>query len=260
MQNLTISFIQDLLIWHDPKTNRAQFSERMSELPETDLIVLPEMFTTGFSFTSDAKVLAEASRGVTVDWMKQMSQKYQAVVTGSLIIEEGGEYYNRLVWMRPDGSSEHYDKRHLFRMAGEHQHFSEGTQRLVVELNGWHICPLICYDLRFPTWSRNTEGFYLLIYVASWPAIRRAHWQTLLSARAIENQCYVVGVNRIGKDDNEINYCGDSCAINALGETLIDAQDGVGGFTCTLNHLELQQYREQFPAFLDADRFKIDGI
>jgi len=258
MQDLTVSFVQDLLSWHDPITNRAQFAERIRELPESDLIVLPEMFNTGF--TSEAKTQAETHQGTTVEWMRQMAEEQNAVVVGSLIIKDGAHYYNRLIWMRPDGSKETYDKRHLFRMAGEHQHFSEGKQRLVVELKGWYVCPLICYDLRFPTWSRNTEGFHLLLYLANWPSIRRGHWHTLLAARAIENQCYVAGVNRIGSDDRNIDYCGDSCIIDPLGETLVDAKDLAGGFSGTLDYHELHCYRERFPAYLDADRFKVEDI
>ncbi len=256
MQDLTVSFIQDALVWHDPEANRTHFAEQIRTLTNTDLILLPEMFTTGF--TLEATTLAEEMTGETVEWMRQMAKESQAVVAGSVIIKQQGHCYNRLIWMRPDGHYDRYDKRHLFRMAREHHHFSDGQQRLVVEINGWRVCPLICYDLRFPVWSRNSEQFHLLLYLANWPAARRQHWRSLLPARAIENQCYVVGVNRIGKDGNAISYSGDSCVINAEGQTLVAADDGAGSYTQTLSYAELENYRKRFPAFLDADRFSIE--
>ncbi len=257
MQDLTISFIQEQLSWHDPSANRDRFSERIKTLPVTDLILLPEMFTTGF--TLEAASQAEKMDGETVSWMQQMAHESRAVVAGSVVIEQDGACYNRLVWMRPDGTYQYYDKRHLFRMAKEHHHYADGQQRLVVEVNGWKVCPLICYDLRFPVWSRNSEQFHLLLYLANWPAARSHHWRSLLPARAIENQCYVAGVNRVGSDGNGISYCGDSTVINPQGEVLAAANDGADCYTCTLSYSELEHYRERFPAHLDADHFSIEN-
>src|SRR5690606_24430266 len=202
MQDLRITIIQTSLHWQDASANRTMFSEKLAAAaPATDLIVLPEMFTTGSSM--DAAGLAEDAEGPTLQWMKEEAVRYSAVLTGSVMVKEGDNYYNRLYWVRPDGTYEHYDKRHLFRMAKEHHSYTPGKEKLLVELKGWNICPLVCYDLRFPVWSRNTGSQYdLLLYVANWPKPRANAWSTLLQARAIENLSYVVGVNRVGTDGN----------------------------------------------------------
>ncbi len=255
MQDLTLTLIQDVLHWQEPEANRRHFEALIAQAPASDLILLPEMFSTGFSLQSSQ--LAETMSGDSIQWMTRMAKESGAVVSGSLILEEDGHYYNRLIWMRPDGTFAFYDKRHLFRMADEHHHYTPGDERLVVTLNGWRICPLVCYDLRFPVWSRNNSSFDLLLYVANWPEKRRLHWQTLLRARAIENLCYVAGLNRVGEDGNQIAYSGDSVVISPRGEELLNAGSEAGLFTVQLNHEELASYREIFPAHLDADHFHI---
>jgi predicted amidohydrolase len=253
VQDLTLTLIQDEIHWHEPEANRQHFEALIAQALASDLILLPEMFSTGFSLQSSQ--LAETMTGDSIHWMTRMARESGAVIAGSLIIEDAGHYYNRLIWMRPDGTFAFYDKRHLFRMADEHHHYTPGDERLVVTLNGWRICPLVCYDLRFPVWSRNTSHFDLLLYVANWPEKRRLHWQRLLPARAIENLCYVAGLNRVGEDGNAIAYSGDSVVISPKGEELLNAGNEAGLFTVQLNHEELVSYREAFPAHLDADHF-----
>ncbi|MCW8920777.1 MAG: amidohydrolase [Sedimenticola sp.] len=255
MQDLIVSFIQEQIAWHDPAVNRQRFESLIAKAAESDLILLPEMFSTGFSLDSSRH--AESMSGESVQWMTRMARESGAVVAGSLMIEAEERYFNRLIWMRPDGSFAYYDKRHLFRMADEHHHYTAGDERLVVTLNGWRICPLICYDLRFPVWSRNNSNYDLLLYVANWPERRRLHWQSLLKARAIENLSYVMGVNRVGVDGNEITYSGDSVVISPEGEALLSAKCETGVFTQRLNHQALVNYRERFPAHLDADHFSL---
>jgi predicted amidohydrolase len=204
-----------------------------------------------------AAELAEDMDGPTVDWMREEAAALGCVITGSLIVRDGGRCYNRLVWARPDGSLEHYDKRHLFRLAGEQEHYAAGSRRLVLALKGWRVCPMVCYDLRFPVWSRSRDDYDLLLYVANWPA-RRAHaWSTLLRARAIENLCYVVGVNRIGRDGNGATYAGDSVAVDFLGQALTSVGGGDRVETAVLDLESLRAYRRDFPAHLDADRFEL---
>jgi predicted amidohydrolase len=236
--------------------------ERCGELAgRTDLIVLPEMFTTGF--TMEPEAVAEPANGPTVAWMREQAAKLGAVITGSIATRDGDGYYNRLVWMRPDGTHETYDKRHLFRMAREHDHYSPGTRRLVVELKGWKILPLVCYDLRFPVWSRNKigadGGYDVLLYVANWPERRRYPWQTLLKARAIENLSYCIGVNRVGKDGTGINYTGDSAAIDYLGQPMTAPSEQEFVTTVALEKAALDEFRAKFPAHLDADEFQLMG-
>ncbi len=201
MDNFLVTLVQSHLDWEAPQSNLDRFTALMEPLAgKTDLIILPEMFTTGFAM--QPAPLAESSDGPTLEWMKKMARQLKAVVTGSIIAEEAGKYYNRLYWVEPGGRILHYDKRHLFGMAGEGDHYASGQERLIIDYEGWRICPLICYDLRFPVWSRNTEEIDLLIYVANWPETRANDWCTLTTARAIENQCYVAAVNRIGEDGN----------------------------------------------------------
>ena len=265
---MNITLLQPSLYWHDPVANRAMLEEKLFNLPEpTDLIVLPEMFTTGF--TMDAKAVAEPMNLTTFRWMKQMAAQTGAVVTGSYVVQEKGgpmgqQFFNRLVWMQPDGQFDTYDKRHLFRMAGEDAVYSAGNQRLVKEWKGWRICPLICYDLRFPVWSRNQSressdfSYDLVLYVANWPAARRNAWNVLLQARAIENLSYVVGVNRVGEDGNHHRYSGDSAVIDFKGDILFRHSDTEILHQQTLSLDELRAFREQFPANLDADRFTLE--
>lgn len=258
MQDLRITIIQTALHWQDATANRNMFSEKLAvAAPATDLIVLPEMFTTGFSM--DAAGLAEHAEGPTLQWMQEEAARYSAVLTGSVMVKEGGNYYNRLYWVRPDGSYEHYDKRHLFRMAQEHHSYTPGKEKLLVEWKGWNICPLVCYDLRFPVWSRNVGSQYdLLLYVANWPKPRANAWSTLLQARAIENLSYVVGVNRVGTDGNGHPYTGDSAIIHPKGHKLLETTETEGIHTITLSKQELTEFREAFPAHLDADNFTLN--
>lgn len=266
---MNVSLLQPDLYWHDPVANRAMLEERIFSLSEpTDLIVLPEMFTTGF--TMDAAAVAEPMNLTTVRWLKQMAAQTGAVVTGSYVVQEkqsdgsaGRNYFNRLIWMQPDGQFDTYDKRHLFRMAGEDTVYTAGTHRIVKEWKGWRICPLICYDLRFPVWSRNTQAdsspfdYDLLLYVANWPAARRNAWNVLLQARAIENLSYVIGVNRVGKDGNGHSYSGDSSVIDYKGEVLFRHSESEIVHQQTLSLDELRAFRTKFPANLDADSFTI---
>ncbi|GAB3100758.1 amidohydrolase [Aestuariicella hydrocarbonica] len=257
-QDLRVSIIQQSLVWQDPPANRARFGELiLGQAGATDLIVLPEMFTAGFSM--DSQKVAEPATGETLAWMKEMAQSTGAVITGSYAVaaKDGGLPLNRLVWMRPDASYEIYDKRHLFRMAGEHKRYQAGEGRLTVELMGWRIRPLICYDLRFPVWCRNQEDYDLLIFVANWPAARAYPWSQLLKARAIENLACVVGVNRVGEDGNGHAYSGDSVVLDAMGKPVVDPGSKAGVFTVTLSAEALNSFREKFPAHLDADGFQL---
>jgi len=251
--NLKVSVVQTPIIWEDPEANRSLFSKKMEKLVEVDLIVLPEMFTSGFSMK--APELAEAMNGPTVKWMVQQGVLYDAAVCGSLMIKENDNYYNRLVWAQPDGKLYWYDKRHLFRMGEEDKVFSSGKRRLIVHWRGWRICPLICYDLRFPVFSRNRNDYDLLLYVANWPASRRNVWRTLLTARAIENQAFCIGINRIGIDGAELEYAGDSMVIDPKGSVLSDGGMDDVILTATLDLQVLHAFREAFPVGLDGDDF-----
>ena len=257
MENLTVSLVQTSLHWHQPKKNRDLLAQKLDSLTQTtDLIILPEMFTTGF--TMAAPELAETMTGPTLPWLTAQAQKHQAVITGSLIIKESNAYFNRLIWMQPDGNYQYYDKRHLFRMAGETNIYTAGQNKVTPTLKGWRICPLICYDLRFPVWSRNQQNQYgLYLYVANWPEKRRLAWQTLLPARAIENQAYVAGVNRVGVDGNNITYSGDSAVYDPLGQTIWQSHHQEVSQTLTLDSTVLAAYRQAFPAYLDADNFNL---
>ena len=260
MSDLTVSFVQTALHWHDAAANRADIGQQLASLTAApDLIVLPEMFTTGFSM--EAAGQAEPMSGPTVAWLREQAAAHKAVVTGSVIIEENGAYFNRLLWVRPDGSLSYYDKRHLFTLAGEQHTYTPGQARLVEEWRGWRICPLVCYDLRFPVWSRNqpTEPYDLLLYVANWPAVRRTAWTTLLRARAIENVACALGVNRIGQDALGHDYSGDSALIDAKGNYLMEAQSEAGIFTHTLKRDELDEFRARFTALNDGDAFALIG-
>lgn len=256
LPDLELALIQTELTWQDPAANRAHFQALLEQARGADLIVLPEMFSTGFSM--DSAALAEPENGPTSQWLLAQATRMQAVICGSLITQAAdGTYRNRLLWARPDGSLAHYDKRHLFRMAGEHKHFSAGEEQVLLEVKGWQVRPLICYDLRFPVWSRDSHDTDLLLYTANWPAARRQHWNRLLPARAIENLCYVAAVNRVGQDGKGHAYSGDSQVLDFQGETLLDAVDADGVFRLSLKAAELAAYRERFPAYRDADEFTL---
>jgi predicted amidohydrolase len=263
MQDLKITIIQSVLHWGDKAANLKLFSSYIDSIrEETDLIILPEMFSTGFMVAPEE--YAEPDKGDAFRWMQEQSAKKGCVVTGSLIIREDNNYYNRLYWVRPDGSHDFYDKRHLFRMGGEHTSYHYGRHKLVTTLKGWRICPLVCYDLRFPVWSKNRYlgGEYeydMLIYVANWPMVRNHVWKTLLAARAIENIAYVAGVNRIGKDGNDIDHSGDSVVLNPKGQPLVKIPTGKQVIeTVEINASQLREIREKFPVGMDWDSFKID--
>jgi len=239
--------------------------EKINSMEEpTEIVVLPEMFSTGFSMRPES--LAETMQGHTVDWMKRISRDKRIILTGSLVIEEDGKYFNRLIWMMPNGSMGYYDKRHLFGYAGEDKHYNAGNKRLIASVKGWKINLQICYDLRFPVWSRqqmtgstdNAEPEYdVLIYVANWPQRRNHAWKTLLCARAIENQSYVIGVNRVGVDGNDIAHSGDSLVLNPMGEVLYHMANEEDIFTIQLDKQELTDIRDKLPFLRDADRFHI---
>ena len=254
LPDLRLALLQGPLVWHDVSANLDYFEGLLADLERVDLVLLPEMFNTGFSM--DSATQAEPEMGPTTQWLLEQAQRLNAVICGSLIVKVAeGDYRNRLIWARPDRSLAHYDKRHLFRMAGEHQHFTAGEKQLQVELKGWRIRPLICYDLRFPVWSRDAENTDLLFYLASWPAARRMAWNRLLPARAIENLCYVAAVNRTGTDQHGYAYSGDSQVLDFMGETLLNAGDQNGAFYVTLQAKKLAEFKQRFPAYLDADRF-----
>lgn len=259
MQNLRISLVQSEIHWHEINANLAMYEEKIWSLKgETDVIILPEMFQTGFSIENTN--LAEPINFTSFKWLKQLAAQTQAVITGSFMVKEGGKTFNRLIWMKPDGGWAKYDKRHLFRMAGEDEHFDFGSERLIVEWKGWKICPMVCYDLRFPVWSRNINLEYdLLLYVANWPAVRISAWDALLKARAIENVSYSIGVNRVGTDGNGIEYNGHSAAYSPKGETLAYSETEEI-ITLTLDRKALDEFRTKFPAHLDSDAFKFQDL
>ncbi|HEV2483700.1 MAG TPA: nitrilase family protein [Puia sp.] len=292
MSSLTITTIQTGLKWEDKTANLQHFEARIESLREaTELVILPEMFSTGFSMQPER--LAETMDGPTLRWMADMAARKKIILTGSVIIEENGRYYNRLVWMLPNGQYGYYDKRHRFAYAGEDQHYTAGAKRLVASVKGWRVLLLVCYDLRFPVWSRQRPReltgdpaaaarpagsagrprpgggsdaaeapdleYDLLLYVANWPERRSHAWKTLLQARAIENQCYVAGVNRIGNDGHDIYHSGDSMIIDPLGETLYHAGAKDETFTLTLEKDDLAKVRERFPFWRDADHFSIES-
>ena len=279
MLPLTITTIQTNLAWENKAANLQMLEKKIDGLEEkTEVIILPEMFSTGFSM--QPALLAEDMDGETVRWMEEVAAKNKIILTGSLIIKEDDRYYNRLIWMLPNGQNGYYDKRHLFGYAGEDKQFAAGNRRLIASVKGWRINLQVCYDLRFPVWARNrvleilqpagevvlnaaikettnnTRPEYdLLIYVANWPERRSHAWKTLLCARAIENQCYVVGVNRVGRDGNNINHSGNSLVIDPLGEVLYHIADEEDIFTITLQREHLEDVRTKFPFWKDADDF-----
>jgi len=266
MDNLRVSLVQGNTRWHDPEGNRAYYGDLIAPLHgTTDLVVLPETFTSGFS--NEAIAQAETMDGPTVEWMRQRARALDAAVCGSVQLRDDGKVYNRLLFATPDGNVQAYDKRHLFSFAGEHERYAAGDDRLVVEWRGWRICPLVCYDLRFPVFSRNRidagrpgqPDYDLLVYVANWPSVRAYPWNTLLRARAIENLCYVAAVNRVGTDGNGHHYSGDSAVIDFLGQPVSLCTDEEVVSTTTLLAAELAAHRARFPALADADAFTLEG-
>ncbi len=263
-RDLRVSIVQADTRWHDAAGNRALYGDLARELKgRTDLIVLPETFTSGF--TNDTRDNAQTVNGDNMRWLRDLAAEVGAVVTGSMAIEEGGRFYNRLIWMRPDGTHASYDKRHLFRYANEHERYAAGADRLIVDLQGWRVCPLVCYDLRFPVFIRNRfagreaagRDYDLLIFVANWPSPRHAAWQTLLRARAIENLSYCIGVNRTGTDGNKLDYLGGSVVLHPLGTALVELGAQTQVATTVLDAAALRAHRERFPFFLDADEFTL---
>jgi predicted amidohydrolase len=257
---LTITLIQAELFWEDKKANLEMFGQKIRSITEkTHLVILPEMFNTGFSM--NAENLAESMEGETVEWMREIAINKKIIVAGSLIIKENDEYFNRLVWMLPTGQYGTYDKRHLFAFAGEDKRFTAGKKRMIASVNGWKINLQVCYDLRFPAWARQRSSEFpeydIILYVANWPERRIQAWNTLLKARAIENQCYVVGVNRVGEDGNGHMYSGESQVIDPLGEVLYQKNKEEDVFTITLERQHLENIREKFPFWKDADEFEI---
>ena len=259
---LKLALIQTHLHWENPEANLNHFEEKISGIQQpVDIILLPEMFTTGF--TMNAADFAETGKSKTVKWLSLMASRTGALVIGSIIFKEHDKYFNRLFWVEPDGKILTYDKHHLFRMGNEHTVYHAGLNHLMASWKGWRICPLICYDLRFPVWSRNRFNqqaglsYDLLIYVANWPAVRSSAWETMIRARAIENLSYVAAVNRIGKDGKETDHSGNSAVIGPKGNVLLNlaSDDAVG--IIEINRRDLVSYREQFPAFLDSDQFEL---
>ncbi len=267
MQNLRVSLVQGATRWHDPAANREYYGGMLAPLAgQTDLVVLPETFTSGFS--NEAIHSAEDMDGPAVAWLRERSRELDAAVTGSVQLRAGqgqaaDKVFNRLLFVTPDGAVRYYDKRHLFRYADEHKRYTAGRERLVVEWKGWKICPLVCYDLRFPVFSRNRhddrQGFEydLVLFVANWPSARAHAWRTLLRARAIENLSYCAGVNRVGVDGNQLPYSGDSAVLDYLGQAMADLGGQEQTVTVTLDHAALQAFREKFPAWMDADTFTL---
>jgi predicted amidohydrolase len=265
-QNLRVTLVQSDLHWENIDANLDMFSQKIAGISgSTDLIVLPEMFSTGFSMHVET-LAEEPGRSKAIEWMKRTAAERECVVTGSLMIRETPgcgkarpKYFNRLIWMEPDGHYLHYDKRHLFGLSNEEQVYTAGDTKIITVWKGWKICPLVCYDLRFPVWSRNSaDGYDLLLYVANWPERRIYAWKQLVVARAIENQCYVAGLNRVGNDGGDIYHSGDSMAVDAVGNVLYHKKDEEDVVTVELNYEALQKTREALPFLKDADAFALN--
>ncbi len=260
MSTLTVSLVQIDIIWEQRNANLQQLEQKINAIAEpTELIIMPEMFTTGFSMQPEGK--AETMEGETMKWMQKISVQRKAIVTGSLMMSDEGNHFNRLIWMQPNGVYGMYDKRHLFSYAGEQTHFTAGHKRFIGQVKGWKICTQICYDLRFPVWNRmqSPNEYDVLLVVANWPATRIAAWDALLRARAIENQCYVIAVNRVGQDENKLEYPGHSTIISPTGEVMYIGKNAEEVKTMTLQKDLIQQTREKFPFANDKDSFTILG-
>lgn len=254
MENLKITIIQPDIVWENAAANLLKYSKLLNEVHNTDLIILPEMFTTGFSMHPE--VLKEPMNGPSVGWMKKIAKEKHSAVLGSLIIHYAGKTLNRAIWVNPDGSVQTYDKHHLYTMGQEQLHYSAGTTRTIVEYKGWKFCPLICYDLRFPVWARNTEDYDVLIYMANWPSPRHHVWKNLLAARAIENQCYCVGVNRCGSDGSGLDYLGNSALVSPKGfADFLGEKEQLKTFE--ISYSQLHDFRKSFPLLTDRDHFQI---
>ena len=253
---MKVAVIQSPLVWEDPQLNRNYFEAKINTIvSEVDLIVLPEMFNTGF--TMQAEAVAETMQGQTMLWLQSLAKARKCAITGSLIVTEDGKFYNRMVFVFPTGEVQQYDKRHLFTLAGENVVFTAGTEKIIIEYKGWKICPLICYDLRFPVFSRNTENYDLLIYVANWPKTRINAWDTLLKARAIENMSYTIGVNRLGVDGTNLEYVGHSQIVDYLGNSVLEPQKGEGVFIAELDKNRLLDTRKKLDFLKDQDQFQL---
>lgn len=258
MNELRVSLVQTDLQWQEAAHNRKLLEALIRPLAGgTDLVILPEMFTSAFAMGAGA--IAEEHPGPTLAWMQRMAAELDAALTGSVATTEHGKRYNRLLFVKPDGSCTHYDKKHLFRMLGEDQRYAAGSRKVLVDWRGWRILPQVCYDLRFPVWTRYTqaEPYDLLLFVANWPAPRNHHWRTLLQARAIENLAWVAGVNRIGRDGNNLDYLGHSAVVDPQGNETLQAGAAAGVYSTTLSLAVLKQWRETFPAWMDADTFTL---
>ena len=262
MSSLSFTLVQTQLHWEDKNANLQMLEQKINAIKQpTHVVVLPEMFSTGFSMKPEQ--LAERMDGQTVQWMKKVAASKKVILTGSVIIEEDGNYFNRLVWMLPNGQYGYYDKRHLFAYGEEDKHYASGAKRLIASVNGWKVNLAVCYDLRFPVWARQQFDeeqafeYDVLIYVANWPERRNTAWKSLLRARAIENQCYVIGVNRVGNDGNEIYHSGDSTVIDPLGEILYEKAHDEDIFTIQLKKEQLNEIRQKFQFWRDADDFEI---
>ncbi len=258
---LKVTLVQTEIVWQHAQENCARLAQRLNqhlsdpEVYHTDLIVLPEMFNSGF--TMNAEKVAESMTGKTIDWMRAMAATHNAAVTGSLVVQDKGKNYNRMIFARPDGTLDFYDKRHLFRMANEDKRYAAGDRRVTIDWRGWRIGLNVCYDLRFPVWCRARNNIDLMLFIASWPAARRYPWQTLLKARAIENLCYVAGVNRIGTDANKIEHVGDSALLDFKGSELVTLSDHDRLVNFQLDAKALSEFRAKFPAWMDSDDFSI---
>ncbi|WP_353777453.1 amidohydrolase [Winogradskyella sp. 3972H.M.0a.05] len=256
-EDLKIALIQSSLAWENATQNRKNFTEKINSIDEdVDVIVLPEMFTTGFTMNANGN--KETMQGETVQWLLDMASKKDVAITGSIIVEEEGAFYNRLLFVEPNGVISTYDKKHTFTLAGEHKVYKAGDKKLIVDYKGWSICPLVCYDLRFPVWARNTEDYDLLIYVANWPKVRVDAWSTLLKARAIENMSYCIGVNRVGLDGNNYEYSGHSAAYDVLGNRLDNIEVGKEQIeVITLSKSHIKTYRDKLQFLEDRDSFSL---
>jgi len=256
-KELNIVAIQANLTWGNPEKNRLYFEQVINKLTSnTNLVVLPEMFSTGFTMKPSS--VSETMNGATVSWMINMAKTHNIGIIGSMVIQENNQYFNRAIFVHPSGSLEIYDKRHLFSLAGEDRQYTPGTNRIVIQFKGWRICPFICYDLRFPVWSRNTDNYDVLLFMANWPIPRIDAWDTLLKARAIENMSYCIGVNRIGEDENGYQYNGHTSAYNFLGEKVASTAEGKEDVLhCEISKTKLDEFRQKLNFLKDQDSFKI---
>jgi len=253
---MKIALVQTSLSWENPTENRSHLAQKITGfMEEVDLIVLPEMFSTGF--TMDPKAVAEPMAGETIAWLQHLAKAKDCAIAGSLVIEEEGKYYNRLVFVTPNGAIKTYDKRHLFTLAGEDKVYTAGTEKVIIDYKGFKICPLICYDLRFPAFSRNKEAYDVLLYVANWPKARISSWDILLKARAVENMCFAVGVNRVGTDQNPLDYVGHSQVVDYLGNYLVEPQESEGVYIITLDKTKMLETREKLGFLEDQDAYQI---